>query len=1207
MVLDGAMGTMIQQYRLSEEQFRGERFKNHPFPLKGNNDILSLTQPGNIKEIHLAYLEAGADIIETNTFNSNYISMSDYGMQDLVYEMNITSAKIAREAINDYKKLGQRTRFVAGAIGPTNKTLSMSPDVNRPGYRAVTFDEVKAAYKTQVSALMDGGVDILLIETIFDTLNAKAAIKGIFEVFREKNASLPVMISGTITDASGRTLSGQTVKAFLDSVSHANPLSVGLNCALGAKQMKPHIEELSANAPFYICAYPNAGLPNQFGEYDETPAIMSEYIRDFIQSGYVNIVGGCCGTTPEHIRMFADIASKGTPRKITDIERKTRLSGLEPLTIGKESNFINVGERTNVAGSAKFARLIREKKYDEALQVARQQVEGGAQVLDVNMDDAMLDGAAEMTAFLQMMASEPDIAKLPVMIDSSDWKVIEAGLKCSQGKAIVNSISLKEGEEVFKNHARAIREYGAAVIVMAFDEQGQATSFERRIEICRRAYQILTMEIGFPAEDIIFDTNILAIGTGIPEHNNFAVEFIRAARWIKENLPYSKLSGGVSNLSFSYRGNDLIREAMHSVFLYYAIKAGMDMGIVNAGSLAIYDEIPAEFLYLVEDVVLNRREDATERLLTYAQTITESGKKEAKKDEWRSEPVQKRLSYALINGIDDFINEDVDEARPLYSRTIGLIEGPLMEGMNIVGDLFGSGKMFLPQVVKSARVMKKAVARLQPYIEAEKSDAGNSLSQGKIVLATVKGDVHDIGKNIVGIVLNCNSYEVIDLGVMVPEEKIIQAAIDENANVIGLSGLITPSLEEMVHVASEMQKKGLKIPLLIGGATTSKIHTAVKIDPQYESPVVYVRDASKAIGVVSGLLSGTSSEDYMLKIKDEYSRIRQDYEQNKNETVYISIGQARENRLLVDWDLTKFVKPSFTGTRFFNDFSINEIARYIDWTYFLLSWRIQGKYPEILNDPVKGKEASRLIADAQAMLGQISSKSMLRANGVVGIYPANSSGDDILIFEDEDRQKKLTAFHFLRNQQLKKNNEANLCLSDFIAPSGYPDYIGTFAVTAGLGMEKWSDYFQESLDDYNSIMLKFLADRLAEAFAEMLHEKVRKEFWAYSRNESLSLGDLLKEKYQGIRPAPGYPVCPDHTEKKVIFDLIDPEGKTEIVLTENFSMFPAASVCGYYFSHPESRYFSTGKISADQVKDYAIRKNMNIAETEKWLASMLNY
>ena len=1208
LVLDGAMGTMIQRYKLTEEQFRGERFRNHPVQLKGNNDLLSITQPEIIREIHLAYLDAGSDIIETNTFSSNAISMADYAMENLAYEMNFASAKIAREAILEFSaKDNSKPRFIAGAIGPTNKTLSMSPDVNRPGFRAVSYDQVKEAYKTQVNGLIDGGADILLVETIFDTLNAKAAIKAIFEVFNEKKIKLPVMISGTITDASGRTLSGQTVEAFLNSVSHAMPLSIGLNCALGAKEMRPYIEELSARSSAFVCAYPNAGLPNQFGEYDETPVIMSGYIRDFIQSGFVNIVGGCCGTTPDHIRMFAEVAATEKPRVIPEIKKKTRISGMEPLTISRESNFVNIGERTNVAGSIRFARLIREKKYDEALQVAKQQVEGGAQVLDVNMDDAMLDGAAEMTAFLNMLASEPDIARLPVMIDSSKWEVLEAGLKCIQGKPIVNSISLKEGTEVFKARANAIREYGAAIIVMAFDEEGQAASLDRKIAICRRAYDILVNEINFPAEDIIFDTNILTIGTGISEHNNFAVDFLEAARWIRENLPYAKLSGGISNLSFSFRGNDIIREAMHSVFLYYAIKAGLDMGIVNAGNLVVYNEIPAGLLQLCEDVILNRNPEATEKLIKYAETIGERGKKEVKIDEWRNEPVNKRLTHALVSGNDEFIIEDVDEARPFFSRSLELIEGPLMEGMNVVGDLFGSGKMFLPQVVKSARVMKKAVARLQPYIEAEKLTSGSQEKQGKILLATVKGDVHDIGKNIVGIVLNCNNYEVIDLGVMVPAEKILQVAKDEKVDIIGLSGLITPSLEEMAHVASEMQRNGFSIPLLIGGATTSKIHTSVKIDPNYEGAVMYVRDASKSIGVASALLSKTDGDDFKLKVKNDYRKMREEYLQHKSETVYVSIGQARENKLNIDWNKHIFTKPSFTGIRYFEDFPVEEIMKYIDWTYFFLSWRIQGRYPEILNDPVKGKEAGILYADAQKMLKEIAEKGMLKVKGVVGLFPANSSGDDITLFKDNDRHEQLSTFHFLRNQQSTENNEPNLCLSDFVAPAGYNDYIGAFAATAGIGLENWTKYYEDSLDDYSSIMLKFLADRLAEAFAELLHEKVRKEFWAYSKSENLEIDDLLTEKYSGIRPAPGYPVCPDHTEKKVLFDLLDPEGKTEIVLTESFAMYPAASVCGYYFSHPESKYFSTGKLSADQLRDYANRKNMDLAEMEKWLASSLNY
>jgi 5-methyltetrahydrofolate--homocysteine methyltransferase len=1210
LVLDGAMGTMIQQYRLSEADYRGERFSDYEHDLKGNNDLLSITQPAIIKEIHLEYLKAGADIIETNTFNSNRISLADYHMEDLAYELNFASAKLAKEAIVDFQLSTQgKPLFVAGSMGPTNKTASLSPDVNNPGYRAVSFDDLYNAYKEQATGLIDGGVDILLIETIFDTLNAKAAMMAVSDVQKEKGIKIPVMVSGTITDTSGRTLSGQTTEAFLNSVSHLDLLTVGLNCALGAKELRPYLEELSAKAPFYVSVYPNAGLPNQFGEYDETPEIMADHIHDFIGNGFANIIGGCCGTTPEHIRRFAEIAKKATPRKVPTNDHHLKLSGLEPLIVFPGSNFINIGERTNVSGSIKFAKLIREEKYEEALAIARQQVDNGAQIIDINMDDAMLDAEKAMVEFLNLIATEPDIAKVPIMIDSSKWSVIEAGLKCVQGKAIVNSISLKEGEDDFKAKAAKVRNYGAAVVVMAFDENGQAASYDKKIEICQRAYNILAKEVGFPPEDIIFDPNILTVATGIEEHNNYAVDYINATRWIKQNLPYAKVSGGISNLSFSFRGNDTVREAMHSAFLFHAVNAGLDMGIVNAGMLQVYDEIPKDLLGLVEDVILNRRKDATDRLIAFAEKLKSKGEVIVKADAWRSEDVQSRLKHALVKGIVEFIDEDIEEARKFYKRSLEIIEGPLMDGMNVVGDLFGSGKMFLPQVVKSARVMKKAVAILLPYIEAEQASGGKMKSNGKIVMATVKGDVHDIGKNIVGVVLACNNFEVVDLGVMVPADKILKAIADEKADILGISGLITPSLEEMVHLAKEMERTGQQIPLLIGGATTSEIHTAVKIAPHYHEPVIHVKDASKSVGVASKLLSAENKMAFAESVRNSYAKIKDQHDAKKNEGNYISFEAARKNKLQIDWQANDIVKPSFIGNKYFIEYPLDEIRNYIDWTFFFHSWKINGKYPEIFDDPVKGEEARKLFDDANALLDRIVEEKMVSANGVIGFYPANSVVEDVELYENDARKNKLTTFRFLRNQQLKEAGNPNLSLADFIAPreSGMNDYLGGFAVTAGIGLEKWTKHFEQDNDDYNSIMMKVLTDRLAEAFAELIHHRVRKEFWGYASDENLEVRQMLKEDYRGIRPAPGYPACPEHSEKKVLFDLLDHEQKIGIMLTENFAMYPAASVSGYYFAHPMAQYFNVGKIGYDQVQDYAKRKNENIGQIEKWLNVNLNY
>jgi len=1208
LIIDGAMGTMIQRHILTEEDFRGERFKNHPCDVKGNNDLLNLTRPDIIKSIHTAYLKAGTDIIETNTFSTQRISLADYQMEELDYEMSFAGARIAREAVDEFMAAhAGRKCFVAGAVGPTNRTLSISPDVNDPGFRALTFDELVDAYDQQVRGLVDGGSDMLLIETIFDTLNAKAAIFAIKKYEDIIGRKIEIMISGTITDASGRTLSGQTVEAFLNSVIHAKPLSIGFNCALGAKDMRPHIEELSAKAGCYVSAYPNAGLPNEFGAYDEMPNETASFVEDFITHGFVNIVGGCCGTTPEHISAIAAKAKGISPRKIPVTERYLRLSGLEPVTITPDSMFVNIGERTNITGSPKFSKLILSGDYEAALAVARQQVEGGAQVIDVNMDEGMLDSEAAMTKFLNLIASEPDISKLPIMVDSSKWSVIENGLKCLQGKGIVNSISLKEGEDKFRESARKIMNYGAAVVVMAFDEQGQADNFERRKEICKRSYDILVDEIGFPAEDIIFDPNILTVATGLEEHNNYAVDFINATRWIKENLPYAKVSGGVSNISFSFRGNNTVREAMHSAFLYHAIAAGLDMGIVNAGMLEVYEAIPRDLLERVEDVLLNRRDDATERLVDFAETVKSKGKELVKDEEWRKETVESRLSHSLVKGIIEYLDADVEEARQKYERPIQVIEGPLMDGMNIVGDLFGAGKMFLPQVVKSARVMKKAVAYLLPFIEQEKldnPDGDQSSSAGKVLLATVKGDVHDIGKNIVGVVLACNNFEIVDMGVMVPAQEIIKKAKEINADIIGLSGLITPSLDEMVHFAKEMEREGFTVPLLIGGATTSRIHAAVKVAPHYSGAAIHVLDASRSVTVCSTLMNPDTRDAYMANIRQEYDKAREAHLNKRSDKRFKTIEEARNDRFRIDPQLVA-PAPVFTGTRTFEDYPLEILVPYIDWTPFFHTWELRGSYPKIFNDKLVGTEAKKLFDDAQALLKRIVEEKLLTAKAVIGFWPANSVGDDILL---QTADQPVT-IHTLRQQAEKVAGEPYYALSDFVAPqeSGIQDYFGGFAVTTGIGCDELVAEFEANHDDYNSIMAKALADRLAEAFAERMHELVRKEYWGYAKDEQLSNEDLIKEEYAGIRPAPGYPACPDHTEKETLFELLGAEQKIGLKLTESFAMYPTAAVSGFYFAHPQSRYFGLGKITKDQVEEYAVRKNMSLDETERWLSPNLAY
>lgn len=1210
LVLDGAMGTMIQRYNLTEDDFRNHPLlQNRKKQLKGNNDLLALSRPDVLKAIHLEYLKAGADIIETNTFSGTQVAQEDYDCQDIVYQINYESARVARQAADEITALNpDKPRFVAGACGPTNKTASISPDVNDPGFRAITFDQLVDTFYEQVKALCEGGVDIILFETIIDTLNAKAAIFAADKYFEEIGDRYPMMISGTIADASGRVLSGQTAEAFLFSVSHLPLLSVGLNCAMGARHLKPYVEAISRNTSFKVSAYPNAGLPNAFGEYDEAPEETAAQIREYLEANAVNIVGGCCGTTPDHIAAIARVAAEYKPRVAPHLPKKAHYSGLEPMVEVEGNNFINIGERTNVTGSRKFAKLIIEGKYEEALVIARQQVENGAQVIDINMDEGMLDSEAVMVRFLNLIASEPDISRVPVMIDSSKWSVIEAGLKCVQGKSIVNSISLKEGEAAFIEQAKKVKRYGAAAVVMAFDETGQADSYERRIAICERAYKILTQQVGFPAEDIIFDPNILTVATGIDEHNNYAVDFIRATKWIKENLPGAKVSGGVSNISFSFRGNDKVREAMHSAFLYHAIKAGLDMGIVNAGMIEVYEEIPKDLLERVEDVLLNRRPDATERLIEMAESFKGKGKEVVVDNSWREEPVEKRLAHALIKGIVDHIDEDVEEARQKSDRPLDVIEGPLMDGMNVVGDLFGAGKMFLPQVVKSARVMKKAVAYLLPYIEAAKQE-GTSSSAGRVLMATVKGDVHDIGKNIVGVVLGCNNYEVVDMGVMVPADKILDKAQEIGADIIGLSGLITPSLDEMAYVAAEMEARGMKTPLLIGGATTSRVHTAVKIAPKYSGPVVHVLDASRSVPVAGSLLSADNKADFIAGIQTEYEGLRQMHENKKTGKESISIDAARANRTPIEWNIDDLYTPKFTGTKVFEDYSLEELAKFIDWTPFFQTWELAGRFPAILEDEVVGAEATKLYADAKAVLQRIIDEKWLTAKAVIGIWPANAVGDDIELYTDETRTTVLETIHTLRQQNKKAPGQPNYALADFIAPkeTGLPDYWGGFAVTAGIGIEKKLAEFEADHDDYNSIMLKALADRLAEAFAELMHLKVRKEFWGYAPNETLDNFALIDEQYQGIRPAPGYPACPDHTEKATLFKLLDATAKAEITLTESFAMYPTAAVSGMYFAHPQSKYFGLGKILKDQVEEYATRKGMDLKTVERWLSPVLGY
>ncbi|GIW21351.1 MAG: methionine synthase [Candidatus Sericytochromatia bacterium] len=1196
LILDGAMGTMIQKYNLNENDYRGHIFKNFHKNLKGNNDLLSLTKPSVIKEIHEKYLIAGADIIETNTFNSNSISQADYDLQDYIYQLNYNSAKIAKEIALKYST-EDKPRFVAGSIGPTNKTCSLSPDVNNPDFRSITFDDIVLSYKEQVNALIDAGVDILLIETVFDTLNAKAAIYAIEEVFENRNIKLPIIVSGTITDNSGRTLSGQTIEAFYISISYSkNILAIGLNCALGPEQMRPYIEELSNIAEKYIICYPNAGLPNQFGKYEQTPEIFSKYLEDFINSGFVNIVGGCCGTTPEHIGKINKIIENKIPRKIPKHERHLRLSGLESLIIRPESNFINIGERTNVTGSKKFLNLIAKNKFEEALSIAKEQIENGAQIIDINMDEGMLDSKLCMKKFLNLVSSDPDIAKVPIMIDSSKWEVIEEGIKCIQGKGIVNSLSLKDGEENFIELAKKVLKYGFALIVMAFDEKGQADTFERKIEICKRAYDILINKVGFSPEDIIFDPNILAIATGIEEHKKYAIDFIKATKWIKENLPYAKVSGGISNLSFSFRGNEKVRAYIHSAFLYHAIQAGLDMGIVNPSQLVVYDKLDKDLLELVENVIFDKTEDSTERLINYADTI-KNQKLDVKEDNnsWRNNVVEERLKYSLVRGIIDFIEQDIEEARLKYKNPLEIIEKPLMEGMNIVGDLFGSGKMFLPQVVKSARVMKKAVSYLIPFIEEEKLKNNDNSKKGKILLATVKGDVHDIGKNIVSVVLSCNNYEVIDLGVMVPCEKILEVAKKENVDIIGLSGLITPSLDEMIHVAKEMKRLNFKIPLLIGGATTSKIHTAIKIRPCYDYGVVHVLDASRSVNVVNSLLN--DKDNFLNKLDEEYSKLIENYEKRNLELEYITIEEARKNKLELDFSNIK--KPKNLGIKVFDDITINDLKDYIDWTPFFHTWSLKGKYPEIFENKRYGKEAKKLFNDAILLLEKLEKNNLIKLKGVCGIFKANSIGDDIEVYDENN--KLLGIIYNLRQQFKKRNNSKNLCLSDFIAPKSLKiqDYIGAFAVTSG-NIDNLLEEYKKNNDEYSSILLKSLADRLAEAFAEYLHEYVRVIFWGYS-DENLSKEDLIKEKYKGIRPAPGYPSCPDHNQKILLFNLLNVEKNIGIKLTESLAMSPPSSVCGWYFANENSHYFTLGKICEDQIKDYSNRSGIDINKIEKFI------
>ncbi|MFM8342726.1 MAG: methionine synthase [Methylomonas sp.] len=1207
--LDGAMGTMIQSYQLGEKDYRGQRFADWPTDLKGNNDLLSLTQPDIIKAIHRAYLDAGSDILETNTFNATQIAMADYQMESLAYEINVASAKLAKQVADDVSALTpDKPRFVAGVLGPTNRTSSMSPDVNDPGYRNITFDDLVEAYSEATQGLIDGGADIILIETVFDTLNAKAAIFAVEQTFDKLGYKLPVMISGTITDASGRTLSGQTAAAFWYSLKHVQPISIGFNCALGAQELRQYIEELSTIADTYVSAHPNAGLPNEFGEYDETPEQMAAELADWAANGYLNIIGGCCGTSPDTIRAIVNAVSQHPPRQIPELEKKCHLSGLEPMTIGPETLFVNVGERTNVTGSAVFKKLIVEENYEAALDVAKQQVENGAQIIDINMDEGMLESKAAMVRFLNLIAAEPDIAKVPIMLDSSKWEILEAGLKCIQGKGIVNSISIKEGEENFIKQAQLVRRYGAAVIVMAFDEQGQADTMARKGEICQRAYKILTEQVGFPPEDIIFDPNIFAVATGIEEHNNYGVDFIEATRIIKQTLPHALVSGGVSNVSFSFRGNNPVREAIHAVFLYHAVQAGMDMGIVNAGQLAIYADIPTELRDVVEDVILNRTPEGTERLLEIAEKYRGTGQT-AKQEtlEWREWPINKRLEHALVKGIADYIEEDTEAARLEAEKPLHVIEGPLMDGMNVVGDLFGEGKMFLPQVVKSARVMKKAVAYLMPFMDAE-VDGSERKTNGKVLMATVKGDVHDIGKNIVAVVLQCNNYEVIDLGVMVPAETILKTARDEKVDVIGLSGLITPSLDEMVHVAKEMQRQGFSVPLMIGGATTSRAHTAVKIEPNYQAgPTLYVTDASRSVGVVSSLLSDDLKAEFIEKTRAEYEIVRERHKGRHAKVAQHDLEAARANKF--NYADHQPVKPKFLGTKVIDHFPLASLVDYIDWTPFFQTLELSGSYPAILTDHVVGEEAVKLFADAQTMLKQIVDENWITAKAVIGFFPANSQGDDVIVYRDDSRSEPLEVLHHLRQQNVKAPGRPNYCLSDFIAPvdSGVADYLGGFAVTSGIGIETKLAEFEQDHDDYSAIMLKALADRFAEAFAEYMHQAVRRDYWGYAEDENHDNAALIDEAYQGIRPAPGYPACPDHTEKAKLFELLNVTANTSIELTENFAMLPTAAVSGWYFAHPASQYFNVGKIEQDQLQDYAKRKGIKLEVAERWLAAHLHH
>ncbi len=1237
LVLDGAMGTMIQGYGLSEADYRGDRFADHPEDQQGNNDLLALTQPDIVTAIHRAYLEAGSDLLETNTFNAQRISLADYGMQEVAYELNVAAAALARAECDAMTaRTPDRPRYVLGTVGPTNRTASISPDVNDPGARNVTFDELVEAYLEQARGLVDGGADVLLVETIFDTLNAKAAIYALETLFEETGRRWPVMISGTITDASGRTLSGQVTEAFWYSVRHARPLAIGLNCALGAGELRPYVAELARIADCFVSAHPNAGLPNAFGEYDETPEAMARVVGEFAASGLVNIVGGCCGTTPDHIAAIAEAASHGVPRPPADVPPALRLAGLEPCVIDEDSLFVNVGERTNITGSARFRRLITEEDYPTALGVARQQVEAGAQVIDVNMDEGMIDGVAAMDRFLKLIATEPDICRVPLMIDSSKWEVIEAGLKVTQGKPIINSISMKEGEAAFLDQARLARKYGAAVVVMAFDEQGQADNLERRREICGRAYRLLVDEVGFPAEDIIIDPNIFAVATGIEEHAAYGIDFISATAWIKENLPHALVSGGVSNVSFSFRGNNVVREAIHAVFLFHAIKAGMDMGIVNAGALQVYDTVDERLRDAIEDVVLNRRPDAADRLLEIAEEYRGSGEvADAAAEQWRSLPVRERITHALVKGLDEFVVDDTEELRleiaAAGGRPLEVIEGPLMDGMNVVGDLFGDGKMFLPQVVKSARVMKKAVAHLIPYIEAEKDEAARLKSKGLVVTATVKGDVHDIGKNIVGVVLQCNNYDVIDLGVMVPTQKILDTAKEVGADIIGLSGLITPSLDEMVRVAAEMERQGFEIPLLLGGATTSRAHTAVKVDGKYHGPVVWVKDASRSVPVVSQLLSDEQRGAFLDGVSADFDAIRARHAAKAGERPLASLEQARANRPVLDWASYRPMRPHLLAqqsadrwsgrpdahwhraatqfTRVFEDFPLAELRPYIDWTPFFGAWEIKGRYPDVLNNAATSEQARSLLADANAMLDRMERERWVHARGVVGIFPANGVGDDIEVYADEARTTVLTTLRGLRQQGQHREGVSNKCLSDFIAPkeTGIADHVGAFSVTAGLGLEERLLAFKADLDDYSAILLESLADRLAEAFAERLHEKVRRELWGYAPDEHLSMDDLIHERYAGIRPAPGYPACPEHTEKETLMALLGGEERTGIRLTESMAMWPGASVSGWYFAHPDSQYFVVGRLGRDQVESYAERKGWDLRTAERWLGPNLGY